>query len=81
LFTVINNDGKKIVITIRKVHNNPLIINSTVISDLLKLKTKRPGEISKIIMFNPNLQENKSYYMNFDCIKYVTKAYNSYFDV
>ena len=25
---------------------------------------KRPGEISLIIMFNPNLTKNKSYYMN-----------------
>ena len=26
---------------------------------------KRHGEISLLIHFNPNLQENKSYYMNF----------------
>ena len=28
-------------------------------------KTKRPGEISQIKMFYPNLYKNKSYYMNF----------------
>ena len=26
---------------------------------------KRPGEISQIKLFNPNLRKNKSYYMNF----------------
>ena len=32
--------------------------------DFLEKKPKRLGEISGIIMFNQNLYQNKSYYMN-----------------
>ena len=41
----------------------------------------RPGEISKIKMFDPKLIKNKSYYMNFKLILYVINAYKSYFYV
>ena len=47
-------------------HSNGLMIRESEKRHKPPSKTsKRPGEISKIKTFNPNLRKNKTYYMNF----------------